>query len=397
MRATSKMFLIAFMLLLLFPTVDWLWNIDPFSRNQENRKLAECPALPHTLGELMKFRREFPAYFNDNVGFRNALIRGNFLLKYRLLGVSPSSLVLIGKEGWLFYAGDREADDCRGISHFTTAQLRREAFNYELKKRWLEQQGIHYLLVLAPNKSTVYPEYLPEALTRVRDVSVVGQFVQYMKQSSLLDVIDLRAAVTIAKAQTPVYLKTDTHWNSYGAFAAYTAIMKPLGAWFPQVKPLRLDDYVIVQQPCAPGDLAGMIGGREFLREDYHYQFTPRLPRPVAAAEEHKAPGANPELANHNGRLPRAVVFRDSFFGALLPFIEGHLGGVAYYSSRWNTEIGIEEIIRRHQPDIVIEEIVERQFKVDQCDFRMHAPPCMRSLISPEGKTDHVEPRRESP
>jgi hypothetical protein len=106
MHRVPQTILILFIVVLLCPAADWLFKIDPVSKHNENRKLAERPATPRSLSAAMKYRWEFQTYFNDNFGFRNLLLRGNYLLKYRLLGVSPSSDVLAGKKGWLFYAGN---------------------------------------------------------------------------------------------------------------------------------------------------------------------------------------------------------------------------------------------------------------------------------------------------
>src|SRR5512137_1943070 len=36
------------------------------------------------------------------------------------------------------------------------------------RQHWLERRGIAYLLVIAPNKSTIYPEYMPAIYPRGR-------------------------------------------------------------------------------------------------------------------------------------------------------------------------------------------------------------------------------------
>lgn len=380
MQTVPKSILIIFIVLLLCPTLDWFWRIDPFSYHNENRKLAERPTIPRSLESLQKFPKEFQSYFNDNFGFRNLLVRGNYFIKYRLLGVSPSSQVLIGKNGWLFNTGDGEIEDYRRITRFTEEQLRRWTLNLELKKMWLEQQGIRYLLVVAPNKSTIYPEFLPDSYSRVRDVSAIDEFLEYVRKKTHVDVIDLREKLTSAKSTETVYFKTDTHWNNYGAFVAYSEIIKPIATWFPKLIPLKFDDFSIEKKREASGDLAGMIGGLEFLSDD-QYNFTPKKTFTTTLVEKNKKQRDPFTIEKNDNRLPRAVIFRDSFFTALVPFIAENFRGSRYYWQRWDAQTPMVEIIGRHRPDIVIEEVVERNFKSEQNDFGKQLPPYMNSLF----------------
>lgn len=382
---TPKAIFILFIAMLLLPTADSLWSLDPFSRHNENRKLAERPSL--SFSELKKFPAKFQTYFNDNFGFRNTLVRGNYFLKYRLLGASPSSQVIIGKKGWLFYTGEGEVEDCRGVTDFTDEQLQRWTMNFELKKTWLAAQGIRYLLVIPPNKSTVYPEYLPDALTRVQPVSGVNEFIDYVKKNSQVELVDLRKTLADAKATGDVYFKTDTHWNNYGAFHAYAEIIKPIVSWFPEITPLKLEDFSIEKKHGASGDLAGMIGGLEFLSED-QFDLTPKKHFTATLFEKNENARDPFTMEKSNDQLPNAVIFRDSFFTAMVPFVADNFSSSRYYWQRWDTLTPITDIIDRYHPDIVIEEVVERSFKYDQNDFAKPIPSYMASDFNAGAITD---------
>lgn len=381
MQTVPKSIIVIFFIVLLTPMVDWIWDIDPASNLNENRQLIERPQLPHSLKSALKFRSKFQKYFNDNFGFRKTLLIGNYLFKYVLLGVSPSNDVVAGKNGWLFYAGNAEIEDCRHITRFSQEQLHRWSVNYNLKKKWLEQQGIQYLLVIAPNKSSVYPEYLPNALKSVRDVSALDEFITYMQKNSEVDVIDLRESLISAKAGEAVYFKTDTHWNNYGAFVAYLEIMKAVTTWFPNLKYLKVADFKIDKKPSPAGDLAGMIGGQE-LMSDYQYHFEPKKAFTASVVEKSEKVRGTFTMEKKDSNLPRATIFRDSFFIALVPFVAENFRSSTYYWETWDTKTPMNEIINRHRPDIVIEEVVERNFKYDDCDFEKQKPQYMIQIVN---------------
>ena len=56
--------------------------------------------------------------------------------------------------------------------------------------------------------------------------------------------------------------------------------------------------------------------------------------------------------------LPKAMVYRDSFAGRLIPFLSEHFSRASYL---WQNEFDFEEI-EQEKPDIVIQEFVARHF-----------------------------------
>src|SRR5262249_19364446 len=79
----------------------------------ENRLLAERPAWPSDCETLAAFPARFEAYFNDHFGFRDTLIRWHNYAMVRWLGTSPSPQVVVGRQGWLYFAGEHSIDDYR--------------------------------------------------------------------------------------------------------------------------------------------------------------------------------------------------------------------------------------------------------------------------------------------
>jgi alginate O-acetyltransferase complex protein AlgJ len=161
--------------------------------------------------------------------------------------------------------------------------------------------------------------------------------------------------------------------------------MKPVAAWFPGFQPLRLDDFSIKTKRDTAGDLAGMIGGGGLL-SDIQYFFTPKKAFSATVVEKNKKPLDLFTMENRDDSLPRVVIFRDSFFTALVPFIAESFRRSAYYWERWDTETPMVEIIGRHRPDIVLDEVVERILKQDVSDFFKQTPTYMRSLVKPNSQ-----------
>ena len=78
------------------------------TENYENRNMGSKPEL--TLENYKTFPQEYESYYNDNIPFRNQLIRLNSSIDYFLFKQSPNKNVSLGKEGWLFYCDDKDAN-----------------------------------------------------------------------------------------------------------------------------------------------------------------------------------------------------------------------------------------------------------------------------------------------
>jgi len=316
MQRTTRYILVIFCLALITPSLGQWLNINSSVSLTENRKLAAKPEFAWSWPVLKKFPARYKVYYNDNFTFRSLLVQANFLLRYGILGVSTSDQVVAGREGWLFHTGFKEMEDCRGINRLNDDQLRTWALTFILKRDWLAQQGIRYLLVIPPNKCTVYPEHLPDGYARVRG-SWLDDFMAYLRTNTNLEVIDLREILIKHKQQHQVYFRMDTHWNDYGAFLGYKELIRPVAAWFPTITPFEFSDFSITVQKRS-GDLMGMM-----------------------------------------------VIFHDSFFLAIIPFISEHFSISRYIWKRWHSQQQIENIISEYKPHIIIEESVERLLKKD--------------------------------
>ena len=100
---------IGFFVLISLPVLSLFINFTPEQVLNEKRNLAKIPKP--SLKTIFFFPKRFETYFNDNFGFRAFLIRCYTYFKINLLKSSQVSKVVIGKDGWLFFAGDDVIND----------------------------------------------------------------------------------------------------------------------------------------------------------------------------------------------------------------------------------------------------------------------------------------------
>lgn len=366
--------IVLFCLVICLPMIDQTLGIVPRNASTEKRLFTEAPRLGFE--NLKKFPSLYETYYNDSFGFRNILIKSNFLLRVKLLNVSsPIPKVIIGSEGWLYYNSDTVPKDgvtfkdFRGLAPFSGAQLERILKNTEAYRRTVMaiNPNAAFVLVVPPNKNTIYPEHLPSRITRVYPKTRLDQIIEYFSGRSSVEIVDIREILVRAKSNYPTYFKTDTHWNEYGAYLGYYEVMKRLERTKPGLHPTPLSTFTIRYLPGSRldsddfGDIAAMLVMQDYYTDDV-VRLVPKNPRrSLEDTVEYKSP--NP-VYTHTARrmpvatLPRMVMFRDSFGAWLIPYFSEHFSRSLYL---WTHDVeGSTGILRRENPDVVIFEMGER-------------------------------------
>jgi hypothetical protein len=312
-------------------------------------------------------------WLDKNYPFRGVLIRWYNYSSAKLFGsLSGNSPVAVGKDGWLYLARDRSIDvleEHRAVKPLSEAQLGRLASVFEERRSWLAERGIKYLIVVAPNKDSIYPEFLPDAYRRVGPVSRMDQIMQYIGSRTKLNVLDLRPTLLAAKKNTQVFYATDSHWNSSGAFPCYQAIMERLARDFPGLTPMDASAFYPEEYTYLGGDLSYMVGIEELVTETKRFM----LPKkPLAARGQSLGafkPGyVQPAQASvrDDKSLPRAVFFHDSYFWEILGFLGEHFSRAVYVWVKpglaGQSNFFDKELVEAEKPDVVVEELAERFF-----------------------------------
>lgn len=334
----------------------------------EKRVPAPPPPVEWTWTALAEFPAKFEAYFNDHFGHRNSLIRRLNQLQVWWLRTSCAAHVILGRHGWLFYTVDPVGNDYRTVRPYTEEELDHWRRLLEHRRDWLARRGIEYVLVIAPDKQTIYPEMLPAALrARGRGPSRLDQLIAYLENHSTFRLLDVRETLRRAKDWGPLYVRTDTHWNDRGAYVAYHEIVESLRGRFPDLKPWPRTAFDVRPFRSLGGDLAGMLGLANQTAEEGP-TLAPRRPRQAREVDTARRLPNLPSwdqrslVMEHPDRhLPRAVMFRDSFAINLVPFLSEHFRRVHYY---WSYDFDFP-LVEREQPDVVIQELVERVLQLE--------------------------------
>jgi len=346
--------------MLMVPLLGTMLGIENAAATMEKRTLAQLPDWHFGWKEITEFPAQFEAFYNDHFGFRGTLIGWRSRIKVSLLAESPTPLVVIGRDGWLFYAGDtaeqQSLKDYEGLMPLSAETLQSMFTRLVQRRDTLARQGIKYLFVVVPNKHTIYGEYL-KSVRPGHSETRLDQFDALVNRRGFQDYLDLRETMTNAKGLGALYYKVDSHWNMLGGWIGQHRILERISSMLsvPDLKPLTA--YKTSYLKKTSGDLTllmGLDGG--FADEDILLQ----LPEPPTEPSKtpyvsDKSNGFVTELKDD--RLPTVVVFGDSFLDAYLAyFLADHFRRAVFIRSlEWN-----QDLVEREKPDLVITEIAER-------------------------------------
>jgi alginate O-acetyltransferase complex protein AlgJ len=319
----------------------------------------------------LNFPKAFESWFNDHLGMRHTFIRiYNFARIAKVSGPTPADFsssdtgpaaqmrVVIGRNGWLFYGGGRMIDDFRRTSPFSARQLSDWCDVLRARRDWLARRGIRYVLMIAPNQQTVYPEQMPRSIVPVGAVSRLDQLKARLSRDHDFIFVDPRDRLISGKRQFPTYHKTDTHWNDFGSFVAYTQLCEQMAIWFPGLRPAPLNDFCVSVSDAEGRHLAAAVDSFVCFREEL-VTLSPKRARralhvklPPTSESEHHALSRN-----EDAELDCAVVLHDSFFESVRPYFDEHWKRVR---SVWTDDFPIE-VIEAERPQVVVQELVERK------------------------------------
>jgi hypothetical protein len=361
-RFYSIVLIVLFVLLLCTPFsihLLGLYKAGEISK-AENRNLAKKPVFD--FAKLDPYPKDFEKWYNDHFIYREDFLYTHNYISF-LMGQSPMPKnVMLGVDKWLFY-NEKESDLYEGKFDIPNDSIQMIVKELQYRTEVLERKHIKFYVLIAPLKAEIYPEYLPPYIQRAKTKTVTDRIVEAIQSHPKINLITCKNQLLEKKRSNQVYFKNDNHWNDQGAFVGYQLLLKRISKDFPSVN--FPGKYKWISQVKQGGNLANMIGLDNILSEK-----TNKIVVENAKAKD--APKGNyPCIEGFaypgeyemdwqvpDSTLPKAVVIRDSFFGALLPLFSENFRRSVYIFDSWQYRFNLD-IIEAEKPDVVVLEIFE--------------------------------------
>ena len=285
----------------------------------ENRTMTAMPDLytaeEDRIDPNLEFTDELGQYYSENFGFRQELVTANSWLNENLFGRSSNTKTVVGKDGWYFLS--ETTDDYTGASALSDRGIYRLQKTLELINHYCEDSNITFVFFAAPNKNSIYPEYMPWNIRESTYPGNLDMLSEAMKAKPYY--IDMKSVLKKASEDKSrfIYLKNDSHWNNIGALAAYNALENNLHHRIRNYDYLPIDESKLyISQYETSGDLTLMLYPSQ-MKTDVQYNLG------IDQKFSSRKPLTNLMYSEINttcqSRYYNIICYRDSFFNALIP------------------------------------------------------------------------------
>lgn len=302
---------ILFSLVLALPLVQMATGFPPDYPLAGVETTATRPATGWAAWWNGTLQPDFDGWINQRIGLRGWLVRTANQLNYVLFRELPrrsGTQVLLGRDGMLYEKVYVDAYNQSG--HRLGKELRNISASTKRLQDRLAADGIAFLLVIAPSKAEIYPEFLPpeaDVAGRPARRSNYENFVKYLRADgvNLVDAHELFLQWKTAPGAPRLFANGGTHWNEYGAARVVAEIARRLraatGKDLPTVEIVgAATNRTIVGEDNDLGELVNLWSGRPLAGPQVH---------PVVEVR----PGAH---------LPDVLFVGDSFVFTLTNFMD---------------------------------------------------------------------------
>lgn len=319
----------------------------------ENRLLA---AFPNVNPFHEEFADDMDKYINDRIGLRDFAL-GLYSRIDFFDDINLSSKAIDGKNGWLFLNdGSDSITYFQRVDVYTPEKLEAVKEIIEKNKKFCEDNGIDCVLIIPPNKSTIYPEYYNKYIRKKDGVDNYLILKEYIEENFPDDNIIMPYDELMASKEKTLYYSRDTHWNAHGAYTAYKILENTLSKIDNEYS--LLDSSRVVE--CEQMVLTDLeyLGNKFSLADKTYNGLCIKGVGEITLKENDKK--VRWQKAYGGAKAPRILLIHDSYMKMLAPFISA---GASYIGQLWVYEKDfnkISDIILEYNPDIIIWESLER-------------------------------------
>lgn len=311
--------LILIYVLLAFMFFIYLFKQDtPFS-DMENRYLTSRPAITIDGIKDGTFMRQFETYTEEQVPFRNELIKAKAVFE-RLTLKCENNGIVAGKDGYLF----------EKVLNYNAQLLKNEA----ILETFIKNADRNIYIAIAPNSYEVLKELAPTGFPNIDQGELLNQFYDRLSAYENCTVVDLQEALK-NRGEEQVFYKTDHHWTTLGAYYGYEAFCERTGN-----SPVDLAKLTEKQVPDFYGTYYAKYKGYGVGPDTITYYNIPIQSLTLTAGTKNVLYDMNKtaaydkyamflygndglcEIKSENARNGKnLVVFKDSYANCLIPFL----------------------------------------------------------------------------
>lgn len=269
-----------------------------------------------------------------------------------------------GKGDWLFLGNsyDNTVAKLKLSKTPSLDQVSSTRSAFEKVAKAASDRDIRVALLVGPNKSSIYPEWLPDSVVPSTD-KYSGYFLKELEKIPNLSVYDpTNDFLSLKNSEGLIYWMTDTHWNKKGAFLAYSGLVSMLNLPAPKVQFTKGSAHI--------GDLIKISKLENFPLHseddwDVVWSSRPQWTENDIPGQK-KTPFGSATVSTNKNPMSNKVIWvvGDSFASALKPYFNATFKEV-HYIGHWTDklkDLPHEIESTQNKPDYIVIVRVERSF-----------------------------------
>lgn len=298
--------------------------------------------------------RQLSRSFERAKGTREVWLRTLAELRFSLFGSlqGRSKTPLLGSHNWWFLPSYGWETLDTAFVPLSPSEAENWCSTLRTNQRLLAAAGVRYLFVVAPNKTEIYPELLPNWYRPAPNK--LDQVLAALRAYPEVEVLDLRPSLRASKSWAHLYPPSDQHWNEWGGWVAAQAIVETCRKWFPTPALLVRPRWKIATIPG--GEIPHLVGLTRAPLEQLQLLW----PDAIDHLDGYSTNTLKVATLGSGGRGPKAMLFADSFGRPLQQPLSRCFRQLVLV----NRHAPVAEVVEAEQPEVVIQLIYQDQFEL---------------------------------
>ncbi len=231
---TRRLLTVGFVFILFLPVMQMQWH---FVKEQSLGGVEAAPEpIPASVSTWFdgSLAANINARLSRKIGFRAISVRTRNQTKLALdhsLKTGVANGIVIGKKHWLY-----ESTYIRHYTNPTATVDPSEAHQFVARIKALQatlaEHGKAFVVVIAPSKAELYPEFLPDEVVKQRQQFKDRRFCDQCRDEFTaqgVHYVDAPAILRRHKNQNePMFSRTGTHWNYLACFLVWREVLQTI-------------------------------------------------------------------------------------------------------------------------------------------------------------------------
>lgn len=178
--------------------------------------------------------------------------------------------VITGKDDFLFLGNSysKILHKTQGLYKYEKSDINNWTNNLKDIQTWYEDRGIKFVIVIAPNKHTVYKEKLPDWM-KYDGKTITDEIIEFSTKKGI-NILNLKKIFKEHK-NTQLYYTSDTHWNNKGSAIGYKETIKYINNIY-NIN-IKMPKFKLLEQKRKAGDLAEFLKIISILPQNYETNY----------------------------------------------------------------------------------------------------------------------------